>query len=207
MNPIILGVSGASGIPLAIKTLQCLTDHGERVELVFTKDALVTAVQELGSDYSTVEKIIDQLPERSQQLVRHWKIYDFYSPIASGSFLTKGMIIVPCSMASLAAISIGLSDNLLRRAADVTLKENRKLLISPREAPFSQIHLENMLKLSRAGAILFPAIPAWYAHPKSLDDAEWYMVHRMLDHFIPEKLRYDRWGQKAAKELEPSLSP
>jgi 4-hydroxy-3-polyprenylbenzoate decarboxylase len=202
MNPIILGVSGASGIPLAIKALHALTAHGEQVELIFTKDAQVTAVQELGPAFSTPEKIILQLPEQQQPLVRIAKIYDFYSPIASGSFQTKGMIIVPCSMATLAAISMGLSDNVLRRAADVTLKENRKLLISPREAPFSQIHLENMLKLSRAGAIIFPAIPAWYAHPKSLEEAEWYMVHRMLDHFIPEKLKYDRWGSRREEVSE-----
>lgn len=193
MAPFVLGVSGASGISLALKALHSLTALGERVELVITRDALVTAVQELGPAYSTAEKIIDSLPEQQQPLVRSWKIHDFFSPIASGSYQTKGMLIVPCSMATLAALSIGLSDNLLRRAADVTLKESRKLLIAPRETPFSPLHLENMLKLSRLGVIIHPPVPAWYAHPKDLSEAEWYMVYRMLDPFIPH-LDYSRWG-------------
>lgn len=193
MKPLILGISGASGISLAMKALQCITAHQVPVELVITKDAQVTAVQEMGTAYSTPEKMIDLLPEQQQPLVRHWKIHDFFSPIASGSFQTRGMLILPCSMATVAAVSMGLSDNLLRRAADVTIKEGRKLLLAPREAPLNVIHLENLLKLSRLGVVIHPPVPAWYAHPKDLDEAEWYMVYRMLDPFISD-LQYKRWG-------------
>src|SRR5205085_1292948 len=106
---------------------------------------------------------------------------DMSSRICSGSFLWDGMVVVPCSMSTLAALSCGLSDNVLRRAADVTLKERRKLILVPRESPFSQIHLENMLRLCQRGATIVPPIPGWYTKPTTLDEVENFIVGRILD--------------------------
>lgn len=163
---IILAISGASGIILSYLLLEKLTAIGERVALVMTRDASLTAHQELGPLFATAEKMKEQLPKSSQGLVDIYHIHDFMAPIASGSHITKGMIVAPCSMASLAAIAMGLSDNLLRRAADVTIKEGRKLVIVPREAPMSVIHLENQLKLAKMGVCIFPPFQLGTAYPK-----------------------------------------
>jgi len=190
---IVLGISGASGIILSYLLLEKLTSAGERVALVMTKDASLSAHIELGPLFATAEKMKAQLPAESQALVSVHHIHDFMAPIASGSHITKGMIIAPCSMASLAAIAVGLSDNLLRRAADVTIKEGRKLVVVPRETPMSVIHLENQLKLAKMGVTIFPPLPAWYALPKTLREAEELMCDRIIDQFgihLPSK----RWG-------------
>ncbi len=190
---IVLAISGASGIILSFILLEKLTAMGEKVALVMTRDASLTAHQELGASFATAEKMKAQLSKQQQELVEVYNIHDFMAPIASGSHITKGMIVVPCSMASLAAIAIGLSDNLLRRAADVTIKEGRKLIIVPREAPMSAIHLENQLTLAKLGVCIFPPIPAWYNLPKTLREAEEMMCARILDQLglhIPTK----RWG-------------
>lgn len=194
MEPVILGISGASGIRLSFHALHLLTKAGVSVELVMTKDACLTALEELGKEFQTPEKIREALPEGQREFVRLWKNNDFLSPIASGSYLTQGMLILPCSMATLAAVRIGLSDSLLRRAADVTLKEGRKLIVVPREAPFHATHLENMLDLQKKGVTIHPPVPAWYAHPASLEEMELYLVHRILDQLpsLP-KLEYARW--------------
>ncbi|MDB2613685.1 UbiX family flavin prenyltransferase [Chlamydiales bacterium] len=192
MIPIVLGISGASGITLAVKALKLLTNMGQNVEVVMSKAASQVALQELGPDYQTVNKIIQPF----RHLARSWKTYDFTAPIASGSFRTKGMIIIPCSMGTLAGISHGMGDNLMKRAADVTLKERRPLIIVPREAPFNQIHLENMLKLTQMGAIIHPPMPAWYEQPMNLEEMENYMVHRILDPFNLEGNTYQRWGEE-----------
>lgn len=193
-KPVVLGISGASGITLGIRMLRRLVECGEEVFLIVTKDASLTAVHEMGHGYVKPESFVKDLTAKQKKQVTVCKIQDFTSPIASGSFLTKGMCIVPCSMATLAAISTGLSDNLLRRAADVTLKERRPLLISPREAPFNRIHLEHMAKLSQMGAIIHPPIPAWYMRPNSLDEAEEFIVNRMLDALPIDNVCYDRYS-------------
>jgi 4-hydroxy-3-polyprenylbenzoate decarboxylase len=192
----VIGISGASGIILSYLLIEKLTAAGERVSIVMTRDASLTAQQELGSDFATAERIVSQLPPSSQQRVEIFHIHDFMAPIASGSHQTKGMVIVPCSMATMAAVSMGLSDNVLRRAADVTIKEGRKLVVVPREAPFNSIHLENMLKLSKCGVSIFPPIPAWYAHPKTLREAEEYLVNRILDQ-LGVNVPYQRWGSSS----------
>ena len=119
-------------------------------------------------------------------------IADFGSPIASGTFLTHGMVVIPCSMATLAAIATGLSDNLLRRAADVILKERRRLILVPREAPLSSIHLQHMLTLSNMGAVIVPPQPAWYTFPKTIGDVEDHIVGRVLD-MLGIHTQYARW--------------
>lgn len=194
MARIIVGVSGASGIVLAHRTINALTLMQHEVELVMTRDAAHTACEEMGLDYSTSEKFIGSFSIDQQRLIKINKIHDFSASIASGSFPVYGMIIIPCSMATLAATSIGLSDNLLRRAADVTLKERRPLVIVPREAPLSEIHLENMLRLTRMGAVIVPPVPGWYTQPKSLADVENFIVGRALDALKIDANLYKRWA-------------
>lgn len=190
----VVGITGASGIVLAKRTLEVLTDLRHEVELVMSKDASLTAVEELGKEFATIEKFISSLGKKRGQYIRSHSISDFRAAIASGSFQTSGMIIIPCSMATLAAVAHGLSDNVLRRAADVTLKERRPLIIVPRETPFNDIHLENMLKLSRMGATIVPPIPGWYTHPKTLSEMEDFIVGRALDALKIETTIYPRWG-------------
>src|SRR5262249_18387162 len=154
----------------ASRLITALTQGGHAVELVMSQNALYTATLELGKDFKTVAKFVGQLPSFAQEKVTIHPIQDLGCAVASGSFRVEGMIIIPCSMTTVAALAVGLGDNALRRAADVTLKEKRPLILVPREAPLSEIHLENLLKLSRLGATIIPPVPAWYTEPKSLED-------------------------------------
>jgi 4-hydroxy-3-polyprenylbenzoate decarboxylase len=181
MSRYVVGISGASGAKLAYLSIQELTRLGHFVELVLSRDAPLTILHEMGESFSSPLKFVQNFSEDAQKLIRFHQIQDFNSPIASGSFQHDGCLIVPCSMATVAAISVGLSDNLLRRAVDVSLKEKRKVVLVPREAPFSEIHLENLLKLSRMGVCIFPPQPAWYMIPKSVDEMELFLVSRILD--------------------------
>jgi 4-hydroxy-3-polyprenylbenzoate decarboxylase len=191
MGRYVVGVSGASGIVLALHVLRALTSQGHRVELTLSQYALYTASLELGKAYGTPAKFLAKLEKK--ELITLHSNHDVGCAIASGSFLTDGMIIIPCSVATLAAVACGLGDNALRRAADVTLKEKRPLILVPREAPFSEIHLENMLKLSRLGAIIIPPVPAWYTEPKSIEDVEKFIVGKVLDALKLEHNLYPRW--------------
>lgn len=194
MATLVLGVTGASGVILSHLALDALTRLGHSVHLVMTRDALLTATEEMGSSFSTVEKFIAPLPEAQQRYITIHKWHNTAASIASGSFPVDGMLILPCSMATLAAVAIGLGDNLLRRAADVTLKERRRLVIVPREAPLSEIHLQNMLSLTRMGAIIVPPLPSWYSKPQTLRDVENSIVGRALDCFQIDAGLYPRWG-------------
>jgi len=194
MARFIIGISGASGIILAKHAISALTDLKHEVELVMSKSACLTALEEMGLEYTSVEKFEHSFTAEQRARIRTHAIQDFRASIASGSYPIDGMAIIPCSMATLSAIAVGLSDNVLRRAADVTLKERRNLVIVPREMPFSDIHLENMLKLSRMGASIVPPIPGWYTHPKTLEDMEKFIVGRILDALKVEHDLYPRWG-------------
>ena len=121
---------------------------------------------------------------------------DFSAAIASGSFLTGGMVVSPCSMSTLAAIAHGITTNLITRAADVHLKERRQLILVPRETPLSLIHLENMLRVTRAGAVVLPAMPGWYHRPRSLDDLVQFVVARICDQLGVENALIPRWGDR-----------
>lgn len=196
MERIVVGITGASGIILGYRTVEVLASLGFGLDLVMTPDAHCTAALELKERYQNLETFLQTLPEASRAKISIHKHKDFLAPIASGSYPTRGMIITPCSMASLAAIAAGLSDNLLRRAADVTLKERRRLVIVPRETPLSEIHLENMLKLTRMGAIIVPPIPGWYTGHQTLEEMENFIVGRTLDAFGITADIYPRWGIK-----------
>ncbi len=189
----VLGITGASGIILAYRTLEALTRLGHTVHIVMSKDACLTAVAELDSSMVSPEKMIGKLSAKQQSLVVSHKIGEFTAPIASGTFPVDGTVVIPCSMATLAAIAMGLADNLIRRAADVALKERKPLVIVPREAPFSAIHLENMLAITRMGGIIMPPLPAWYTRPKNLDEVEEFIVGRTLDALRVSGYAYKRW--------------
>ena len=158
---IVIGVAGASGSALALETLRQLHNLGVETHLVVSRGGALTACHELGADG----------PARFARLAaKVHAIDDLAAPIASGSFGADAMAIVPCSMRTLAAISIGLGDNLLTRAADVTLKERRRLVVVAREAPLTEAHLNAMLAVTRMGGIVAPPVPPFYAKPETLDD-------------------------------------
>jgi len=194
MGRYVIGVSGASGIILAYKAIAELTRIGHHVELVISNSALRTASEEMGPEYGSQKSFLASFPEPARLLITLYRINDVGASIASGSFITDGMLVIPCSMATLAAIAIGLSDNLLRRAADVTLKERRRLIILPRETPLTDIHLQHMLTLTRSGGIILPPAPAWYTKPKTLDDIENFIVGKALDLLHVNHSLYPRWN-------------
>lgn len=181
---LVIGLSGASGICYGISLLQNCKKLGVQTHLIITKWAQKNI--EIETDYS-VEKVISLAD-------RYYDRDDLGAAIASGSFRHDGMVVVPCSMKSLSAIANGYSDNLLSRAADVCLKERRKLVLVPRETPLSMIHLENLLKLARAGAVIMPPIPAFYNRPRTLDDIITNQTGRILDQFGIEHDINKRWN-------------
>lgn len=194
MPRMVVGISGASGVILAQKAVSALVDAGYQIDFIMSSAACHTAALELGNEYSSPSKFVASFPESTREQITVHSFNNCGASIASGSFQTEGMIIIPCSMASVAAIACGLGDNLLRRAADVVLKERRKLVIVPRESPFSEIHLENMLKLSRMGAMIVPPIPAWYNGSLTLDDVENFIVGKALDALRVDNELYTRWA-------------
>lgn len=194
MGRYVIGVTGASGIILAKRTIEALLEANCDVELVLSKNALLTAKIELSLEEALEEHFVAIIESKHKERLTLHSIEAMADRIASGSFQTEGMIVVPCSMATLAALRIGLSDNLLRRAADVTLKERRPLILVPREAPLSTLHLENMHQLSSYGATILMPVMTWYHHPKSKEEMEDFIVGKILDLIkIPHSL-YCRWN-------------
>jgi flavin prenyltransferase len=194
MERIVVGISGSSGIILGLKAIRILIEEGFWVELIVSKAAFLVATQELGKDYGNLDKLLNHFTSEEQTKIAAHSFQDFCAGAASGSFITKAMIVIPCSMTTLSGIAHGMGDNLLRRAADVCLKEKRPLVIVPRETPFSQIHLENMLKLSKMGVSIVPPVPAWYNGSTSIEDVEDFVVGRVLDQIGVHSKSYARWG-------------
>lgn len=195
---ICLAFTGASGMPYGIRLLECLLAAGRHVQLLYSEAAQVVARQEMAlhlHDSPTGTKAFFEA--RFAQLPGTLAVFgnkDWFAPVASGSNPPRAMIVCPCSMGTLAAIAQGLADNLIERAADVLLKERRKLILVPRETPFSAVHLENMLRLTRAGAVILPPSPAFYHHPQSVGDLVDFVVARLLDQVdVPHSL-IPRWG-------------
>lgn len=174
---IVIGVTGASGAAYARRLVQCLVDGGAFVHLVVSPQARRVAAEELGLADVNAETLLGR-PCDAVHLYPHG---DVGARIASGSFPTDAMIVCPCSVRTLGAIASGLGDNLLTRAAAVTLKEGRRLIIVPREMPLSQIDLGNALRCSQAGAIVCPACPGFYLGPKTVDDLVDFVVGRLMD--------------------------
>jgi len=193
MEKILVGVSGASGVVLAYLATRQLLQLGFIVDLVLSTRAIQTASYELGKNLSTGKQWLATFPDNLADRLTVWSNKNFYAPFASGSSLYYGMLVIPCSMATLAAISMGISDNLLRRAADVMLKERGHLVIVPRECPLSPIHLEHMLKVSQLGGVIVPPTPAWYTHPKTIEEVNLTIVGRCLDALKISNTLYPRW--------------
>jgi 4-hydroxy-3-polyprenylbenzoate decarboxylase len=194
-----LALTGASGMPYGIRLLECLVQAGVRVYLLYSQAAQIVARQEMdlalpGRASEAAEFFTKRFGASPGQLQAFGR-EEWFAPVASGSNPADAMVVCPCTMGSLAAIAAGLADNLIERAADVMLKESRKLVLVPRETPFSAIHLENMLRLSRAGAIILPANPGFYHHPQSPQDIVDFVVARILDQIdVPHQLM-PRWGE------------
>ncbi len=196
---ICLALTGASGMPYGIRLLECLLQSGCRVQLLYSPAAQVVAKQEMdlllpSRPSEAKAALLARIPAVDGEKLAVFGREEWFAPVASGSNPPDAMVICPCSMGTLAAIAQGLSDNLIERAADVVLKEGRKLVLLPRETPFSIIHLENMLRLARAGAVILPPSPGFYNHPQSVADIVDFVVARVLDQLaIPHTLQQP-WG-------------
>ena len=190
--PIVVGITGASGAPYAVRLLQQLAASHRPVSLIVSKYGMRLLDTEVGiSSMDALREAVGKDPWDS--CIEVYGNDDRGAPPASGSALTAGMIVCPCSMGTLSAIAVGASRSLIERAADVTLKERRKLILVPRETPLSAIHLGNMLRLSRAGAVIMPAAPGFYHRPKEIAQLVDFMVARMLDQLGVEHSLVKRW--------------
>jgi len=192
----ILAISGASGSLFGIRLLEHLVKQSE-VHLIISSQSFSIISHETGIDWSVATDT--QKEKKIRGYLKSRKIYyhnehNLASPLSSGSFITNGMLVVPCSMKTLSGIAHGYANNLTERAADVTIKEGRPLLLSPREMPFSAIHLENMLKLARLGVTIAPPVPAFYHNPRSLDDVVDFVAGKIMDSFGIRHTLFKRWG-------------
>lgn len=196
---IILALSGASGVQYGARLLEYLLGNGHKVYLLVTKAAQVVIAMETSLNWPAGTR------ELQTELCRRYSVSDdqlkvcaeneWTSPIASGSSSVDAMVVCPCSMATLSSIAVGASSNLMERAADVILKEQKKLILVPRETPFSEIHLENMLKLARMRTVIMPANPGFYNQPQSVNDIVDFIVARILDHLGIEQNMQPKWGE------------
>ena len=181
---LVVGITGASGAIFGIRTLEVLNALKVETHLVMSKWARTTIAHETCYSLAQVEALACEVHHPDNQA----------APISSGSFRTDGMIIAPCSMKTLAAIRVGFGDSLITRAADVTLKERRKLVLVARESPLSEIHLDNMLALAKMGSTILPPMPAFYSNPKSIDDMVDHIIGRLLDQFSLDMPGMNRWN-------------
>jgi 4-hydroxy-3-polyprenylbenzoate decarboxylase len=194
--PLVVAITGASGSLYAKRLLERALDHFPEIGLTISNHAVYVLQQELGLSVDLTRfHPRELLPEREDaDRIRYYHPRDFNAPFASGSAAPDGLVIVPCSMGTLGRIASGTSDDLILRAADVMLKERRKLILVPRETPLSLIHLRNMMALTEAGAILMPAAPGFYQRPQSVMELVDFVVFRILDHLGVRDPSAQRWG-------------
>lgn len=201
---ITLAFSGASGAPYGLRLLEVLLAQQFKVYVLISSAARVVLDTESNIKLSANEdKATQQLCALFNAAPQQLQVFgkdNWFSPVASGSAAPKKMIVCPCSAGSVSAIAVGASDNLLERAADVVIKERGQLILVPRETPFSEIHLENMLKLARLGVTIMPAAPGFYHQPESISDLVDFMVARILDHLNIEHALTKRWGYGEGKK-------
>jgi flavin prenyltransferase len=188
---LLVAMTGATGAIYGVRLLEALRESPVETHLVVSRWAETTISAETEWKPERVRALADVVYEED----------DLTAPIASGAFATAGMVVAPCSMRTLAAVANGLSDNLIQRAAEVHLKEQRKLVLLVRESPLSVIHLDNMLRVARAGAVIAPPVPAFYARPRSLDDMVDHTVGRLLDQFDVSHALVRRWGERRPAPL------
>ena len=191
---LVVAITGASGAPYALRFLQVVVRSGRTVHLTISPSGAIVLREETGSVVDLDRFDPAALGDLGPGRVVYHHHQDFSAGIASGSFRTGGMVISPCSMSTLGAIAHGITTNLITRAADVHLKERRKLILVPRETPLSLIHLENMAAVTRAGAIVLPAMPGWYHRPESLADMIDFVVARICDGLDIDHDLGRRWG-------------
>lgn len=207
MSTFIVAISGGSGAPYALRLLEVLLDSGHQVKTVLSPAAEQILHIECGVELegSLIEKQ-SQLTKalairRTESGLEAFDHKNLAAPISSGSFPTDGMVIVPCSMGTMGRIANGISTDLISRAADVTLKERRRLIVVPRETPLNEIHLNNMVKVTRAGGVVLPAMPAFYHRPKAIADMVDMIVSRILDHLGVDNRLFERWKGEGVSRL------
>ena len=197
--PVIIAMTGASGSAYGLRLLEILLKAGHPVYLLVSKAAQMVLAMETPLDIPSrpadMCQFLSEYFQTDTSLLTVFSREDWTAPIASGSHRAQHMVVCPCTTGTLAAIANGNSDNLMERAADVMLKEQRKLILVVRETPFSIIHLENMLKLAHAGATILPANPGFYHNPQTMDDLVDFVVARILDHLHIEHSLLPRWGE------------
>ena len=186
MKPIAIALTGASGMPYALTLLKELVKSQEKIYVMISQAANTVIAMEtdlnLGSDTKAIEKNLTQYLGAKDGQIEVFSKNQWTAPVASGSNPPRAMVVCPCTMSTLSAIAHGSADNLMHRAADVVIKEQKKLILVPRETPYSAIHLENMLKLARLGVVIMDANPAFYQNPQTIDDLVNFVVARILDH-------------------------
>lgn len=204
VSDLVLAITGASGTPYGVRLLEVLLRAGKTVHLVISPAGVQVIEQELDRKvrldrFDLADLLGDKARESFAGTVQYHHFADFRAGIASGSFLTGGMVVCPCSTGTVAAIAHSLSQNLIHRAADVHLKERRKLILVPRETPLHLIQLRNLVACAEAGAVVLPAMPAFYTRPRSLDDAVNFIVGRICDQLGVEHDLFPRWGVEPAE--------
>lgn len=199
-DAIALALTGASGAAYGLRLLECLIERQKKVYLMLSPAAQIVLAQETDLKVpGTPGEQEKYFGERYRTRAGQLKVYGpnaWFSPPASGSNAPAAMVVCPCSSGTLAAIAAGTSDNLIERAADVAIKEARKLILVPREMPFSAIHLENMLRLARLGVVIMPPNPGFYHHPQRVSDLVDFVVARILDHLAVEHTLVPRWADE-----------
>jgi 4-hydroxy-3-polyprenylbenzoate decarboxylase len=197
-NPFAVAITGASGAPYALRLIQVLIAQGERVDLMVSSPGQIVISMEtdlkLPGRAADIQRMFSERFGAAQGQLRVFGREEWTAPVASGSSAPRAMVVCPCTTGTLAAIAAGTSNNLIERAADVAIKEGRKLVLVPRETPFSAIHLENMLKLARLGVVILPPNPGFYQEPETIGDLVDFVVARILDQLdVPNDLS-PRWG-------------
>ena len=198
-RPLALGITGASGAPYWVRFVEVAVRAGVELHVAASGNVDTVCRAELGDDFETcLERAIERsgVGDDGAKRVRVFDKRDYHSPMASGSARYAGMVILPCSMGTMARIAHGTSDDLISRAADVALKERRKLVLVPRETPLNLVHLETMSKVTRAGAVVLPAMPGFYHRPESIDDLVDFVVQRIADQLDLDVELTRRWGQR-----------
>ena len=199
-----LAITGASGAQYGIRLLQCLVAAECRVYIMVSKAAEVVINTETPLDFPSEQleqlRFLQDFTQAKPGQLALFEELDWFAPVASGSSSPSAMVVCPASGGTLSAIACGASNNLIERAADVAIKERRPLILVPRETPYSQIHLENMLKLAQLGALILPASPAFYMQPKTVDDMVDFVVARILDQLDLPQTLLARWGED---DLDP----
>ncbi len=204
MKPYIVAITGASGVIYGIKLVQAMLELERNVALIVSEQARVVLHEEMEIPSEHLvhpENLYRIFGSQASRQISLYSPKDFTAPVASGSYPVEGMVVIPCTMGTLGAIASGVSQNLIHRAADCTIKEGRKLVLVPRETPLNAIHLENMLKLSRLGVSIVPAMPGFYSGASKIEDLVHFMVGKVLDQFGIAHALYPRW---IGKKIEPS---